>query len=57
MPARRAKPPRAPRGSCDASLLLRLPSELKRDITRAAKSLGVTPVEWLRQAARDRLSA
>jgi hypothetical protein len=37
------------------SLKLDLPSKLRRDVTRAAKEVGVSEDDYIRQAVADRL--
>jgi predicted HicB family RNase H-like nuclease len=45
-----APPKRAPKGSIDSALLLRLPDDLREPAERKARKHGVSLSEWIRRA-------
>jgi len=49
------RPVRAPKGTIDSVLLIRLTAPMRKGIERAAKAAGLTLVEWIRQAIAARL--
>lgn len=46
---------RAPNGSDQARVLLRMPADMDKLVRHSAKKRGITVSEWWRQAAIDRL--
>lgn len=46
---------RAPRGSIAHAVLVRMPADLAAATREAAEREGVTVVEWVRRAMRERL--
>ncbi len=51
----KTKPPRAPRGSVEASQLVGMSQDLFDRATASAKTEGVSVAEWWRRAGEDRL--
>lgn len=48
--------PRAPDGTAEVRVPIRMPKRLHRQVARLAKSAGVTVTEWIRQAIRERVA-
>ena len=44
------KPKRAPKGSIDSAILLRLPADLRERMVKAAAAEGLSIAEWVRRA-------
>jgi len=55
----RMKPygPRAPDGTAEVRVPIRMPKQLHRQVSKLAKAAGVTVTEWIRQAIRERVAA
>lgn len=49
------RPPIAPKGASEYQTPFRAPHDLGEKIVRSARKLGVSVVEWLRQAAKEKL--